>query len=184
MKQFDINECFSDFHAYGFYAFNAAEILSKVDPDVLFSKEHPKYLPVEGLWPPYAGPTPAHADIFRFLEKELGEAYGFGKTSIHVCQYWTNGGERIEKWHNDACDNDGSYEFALNCYFDDSDEEEGTLQLKPMDDKDSLNVHSYTPKKFNIVVLNHTLDFLHRITPIKRDRRVLVITGKFLAECL
>lgn len=183
MKQFNMVECYNDFHTYGFYAFNAAEILSKIDPDIIFSKEHPKYLPVEGLWPPYQGHTPEQAKIFRFLEEEFGKVYGFDKTSIHVCQYWTDGGERIEKWHNDACENDGSYEFALNCYFDDSDEA-GRLELKPMDDDQSLFVNGYSPKKFDVVVLNHTLDFLHRVIPPKRPRRVLVITGRVLAECL
>lgn len=183
-QAFDMFDCYNEVNSYGFYVFNAKKILEGLNEEILFSKEHPNYLPAEGLWPPYDGPTDNHRLIFERAARELGQEYGFNKTKIHVCQYWSNGGPRIEKWHNDACENDGSYEFALNCYFDDVVGDEGLLQYKPMDDKEDKCVHTYRPQKYDTAVLDHTKSFLHRVTPTTQRRRVLVITGKVLAECL
>lgn len=184
MSNFSMIDCFNDFLTRGFYFFRAEEILSKVNLDDLFPKDFPNYFPEEGLQPPYPGPTPKHKAIFDYLTGALGEAYGFNKTEIHVCRYWTYGGSRIETWHNDACENDDTYDFALNCYFDDSSEDEGVLMYRLADDYESKSVQTHVPKKYDVAVLNHTRAFNHMVSPVTKPRRVLVITGKRLSECL
>lgn len=77
----------------------------------------------------------------------------------------------IKPWHNDYGSAFAGHNVTINCFFDDTSEETGgAFEIKHAERDEVRQIY---PKKNTIIIFNQNKEWLHRVTPSNRLRRVI-----------
>lgn len=84
---------------------------------------------------------------------------------------WNGVAKNVQGFHNDFDPYSPQYTASLNVYLDESNEQTGGL-LQFSQDGETVLGEIY-PKKHEIIILNQTRAWLHRVTPTTQKRRMI-----------
>jgi len=195
-EKFNKENFLTEYYTNGFYRFDAREVLENFDiekfgkfPDVL---QEDKYYAGDGL----KGFDVERQTMLIDLRERLREAYFYDlNVELDFYSALDKAEGNSNEWHNDLIDLLDLPEFqghvsVINCYFDDVNSKTGGKLLyhrtipdrnewkKNWLDSDPGTVSTYI-NKFDCIIFNHTLDFIHKVQPTEFRRRILFYFVKF-----
>lgn len=186
--QFDISNFLADYLTKGFYRFNAEEVLSKFNIDL--------FMPMKTGDHTFKTTLPEERYNFYF-EKQKRELYKLKdllleyyfvhfNCDLRFNDMWASVGENVTGWHSDRMNCWPGFNSSVNCYFDTSSPETGgelqlsTVVARPPDQGGPKRiVESVYPERFDVIVINQGIDFLHQVTPSPIQRRMISHAAAF-----
>ena len=185
-KLFNLEEFMEDYLTKGFYQFEGAKVLKYFDPEPVFGKikTSDKTFKTNDPKERLEGYTPRQRSYLFEVSRLVQDVFmPYMKVTMNFNDMWSRVTPGVHGWHSDHMRAWAGYNASMNLYFDESSEETGgQLQFHPTGSyipDDSEQIHSVYPKKFDIVILNQTPGFVHRVTPSDQERRVLSFVCAF-----
>lgn len=189
---FSGDEFMTEYLTNGFYCFNAKEILSQVCLNVFseIDKSYPDLIVPENGFEfnldEIVNSFPISQDRKSILDlqvvisnkilKDFSHILKFDVLSYHVCK-------DVQAWHNDAELSFEGQNASINCFFDDMGEDVGgAFIMQPYSDNpgnEFLNISSVYPKKYDVIILNQNRNWLHRVQPSTKFRRLVSYACRF-----
>lgn len=99
------------------------------------------------------------------------ELLGDLRKSMMFNDAWNGVAQNVQGFHNDFDPYSPEYTASLNVYLDESGEQTGGL-LQFSQDGETVLGEVY-PKKGEVIILNQTRAWLHRVTPTTQKRRMI-----------
>lgn len=190
-KKFDPSDLLADFLGKGGYHFNAEEVLKDFD--------YQSFLPRNRA---YAEPEHLNSAMrldefsldqinqLRRLQHAISEKYlAHLRHHIFYHDFYDIVYPTSQNWHYDIEDvlDFRGYNANLNCYFEDCFEERGDtgVTFAPFDkdlegSRRDIGSEMVYVKKFDIVLINQTRRFLHRVTSDQQRRPILMFCISFM----
>lgn len=169
----DLVRFLADFNCQGFYSFGVPEGMKRFPSfpfDDLKYGDRQYETPDLGERMKYLDEDQHHAICWlrRMIEDDL---LGDLQKRMMFNDAWNGVAENVQGFHNDFDPYSPEYTTSLNVYLDESTEETGGL-LQFSQDGETVLGEVY-PKKHEIIILNQTRQWLHRVTPSTKKRRMI-----------
>lgn len=186
--QFDISTFLADYLTKGFYRFNAVDVLAKFNIDLFMpmkTGDHTfKTTLASERYSFYS--EKQKQELYKLKDLLLEHYFAHFNCDLRFNDMWSTVGENVTGWHSDRMNCWPGFNSSVNCYFDDSTPETGgqlqlsTIELRsPERGGPTRIVESAYPEKFDVIVINQGIDFLHQVTPSKAQRRMISHAAAF-----
>lgn len=106
---------------------------------------------------------PAGRMLLRATQRLLKKKYVPFRTKSGNCDAWKGVDLGTDRWHNDSIE--GSNTAFLLYFADTSEENGGGIQFRTLGSEDYYTVY---PKKYDIIAMDQSDQFQHRVVPLKK----------------